>query len=57
MESPIIESLRDDLAALHEAGAIAHKALREFDTLLKPSGPDDSRMADTTIPAQQLPQS
>jgi len=49
MESPIIESLRDDLAALHEAGAIAHKALREFDTLLKPSGPDDSRMADTTI--------
>lgn len=38
MESPIIESLRDDLTALYEAGAIAQEALWEFDALLTPSG-------------------
>lgn len=56
MES-LIQSLRDDLAALHEAGAIAQEMLREFDALLTPSGPADSRITDTTIPARQSPQS
>lgn len=53
MESPIIESLRDDLAALHEAGAIAQAVQRKFDALLTPSGPVDCRITDTTIPADQ----
>ncbi|HBO2483053.1 TPA: hypothetical protein VDV13_001614 [Pseudomonas aeruginosa] len=57
MESPIIESLRDDLAALHEAGAIGQETLRAFDALLAPSGRVDSRITDTTIPARQSPQS
>lgn len=30
MENPLIPSLRDDLAALHEAGAIAQTVQREF---------------------------
>lgn len=53
MESSIIESLRDDLAALHEAGAISQETLREFHALLTPSRCADSRIADTTIPARQ----
>jgi hypothetical protein len=57
MGSPIIESLRDDLAALHEAGAISKVTMHEFDALLTPSGPVDSRITDTTIPARQSPQS
>lgn len=31
--SKIIESLRDDLSALHEAGAIGKVTMREFDTI------------------------
>jgi putative transcriptional regulator len=34
--SKIIESLRDDLAALHEAGAISKVTMREFDTICPP---------------------
>jgi len=34
--SKIIESLRDDLAALHEAGAIGKVTMREFDTICPP---------------------
>lgn len=36
MTSKIIESLRDDLAALHEAGAISKVTMREFDVLCPP---------------------
>lgn len=31
--SKIIESLRDDLSALHDAGAIGKVTMREFDTI------------------------
>lgn len=31
--SKIIESLRDDLSALHEAGAISKVTMRDFDTM------------------------
>lgn len=34
--SKIIESLRDDLAALHEAGAIRKVTMREFDAICPP---------------------
>ncbi|PWC18862.1 helix-turn-helix domain-containing protein [Brenneria corticis] len=34
--SKIIESLRDDLAALHEAGAIGKITMREFNTICPP---------------------
>jgi len=34
--SKIIESLRDDLAALHEAGAISKVTMREFDAVCPP---------------------
>jgi len=34
--SKIIESLRGDLAALHEAGAIGKVTMREFDTICPP---------------------
>ncbi|MBK1613218.1 transcriptional regulator [Rubrivivax gelatinosus] len=34
--SKIIESLRGDLAALHEAGAIAKVTMREFETICPP---------------------
>lgn len=57
MGSPIIQSLRDDLAVLHEAGAIAQAVQREFDALLTPSGLVDSRITDTRIPERQPPQS
>ncbi len=33
MTSKIIESLRDDLASLHEAGAINKVTMREFDAM------------------------
>ncbi len=36
MTSKIIESLRDDLAALHEAGAIDKVTMREFDAICPP---------------------
>ncbi|MFT3907242.1 MAG: DNA-binding transcriptional regulator [Steroidobacteraceae bacterium] len=36
MGSKIVESLRDDLAALHEAGAIGKVTMREFDALCPP---------------------
>ena len=36
MASKIIESLRDDLAALHEAGAISKVTMREFDAVCPP---------------------
>ena len=34
--SKIIESLRDDLAALHEAGAISKVTMCEFDVICPP---------------------
>ena len=34
--SKIIESLREDLMALHEAGAISKVTMREFDTICPP---------------------
>jgi putative transcriptional regulator len=34
--SKIIESLRDDLAALHEGGAISKVTMREFDAICPP---------------------
>ncbi|MBK1664598.1 transcriptional regulator [Rhodospirillum rubrum] len=34
--SKTLESLRDDLAALHEAGAISKGTMREFDALCPP---------------------
>ena len=34
--SKIIESLRGDLAALHEAGAISKVTMREFDAICPP---------------------
>jgi len=45
----IIESLRDDLAALHEAGAISKVTMREFDAICPPpvrefSGDDIKRL-------------
>ena len=36
--SKIIESLRGDLAALHEAGAIGKVTMREFDAICPPPG-------------------
>lgn len=36
MTSKIIESLRGDLAALHEAGAISKVSMREFDAICPP---------------------
>lgn len=36
MASKIIESLRDDLAALHAAGAIGKMTMREFDAIRPP---------------------
>lgn len=36
MTSKIIESLRDDLTALHEAGAISKVTMREFDAICPP---------------------
>ncbi len=36
MTSNIIESLRGDLAALHEAGAISKVTMREFDAICAP---------------------
>lgn len=36
MASKIIESLRDDLAALHAAGAIGKVTMREFDAICPP---------------------
>ena len=36
MTSRIIESLRGDLAALHEAGAISKVTMREFDAICPP---------------------
>ena len=43
--SKIIESLRDDLAELHDAGAISTVTMREFDTFFPPPvrelSPDD----------------
>lgn len=57
MGSPIIQSLRNDLAALHKAGVIGQETLRAFDAPLAPSEFADCRIANTTIPAQQSPQS
>ncbi|MBB1627044.1 DNA-binding transcriptional regulator [Achromobacter sp. UMC71] len=37
--SELIESLRGDLASLHEAGAIGKVTLREFDALCPPPPP------------------
>jgi len=34
--SKIIESLRDDLSALHQAGAISKVTMREFDAICPP---------------------
>lgn len=34
--SKIIESLRDDLAVLHEVGAISKVTMREFDAICPP---------------------
>lgn len=36
MTSKIIESLRGDLAALHEAGAVSKVTMRKFDTICPP---------------------
>lgn len=36
MASKIVESLRDDLAALHEAGAVSKAALHGFGTFFPP---------------------
>ncbi|WP_328186120.1 helix-turn-helix domain-containing protein [Marinobacter sp. OP 3.4] len=36
MASKIIESLRGDLAALHDAGAISKVTMREFDAICPP---------------------
>ena len=49
MESPIIESLLDDMAAQHEASAISQETLQEFAALLTLSGPVDSRITDTRM--------
>ena len=57
MKSPIIESLRDDMAALHEASAISQETLQAFVALLTRSGPVDSRVTDTRIPERQPAQS
>ncbi len=57
MESPIIEPLLDDMAALHEASAISQETLQEFSALLTLSGPVDSRITDTRIPEQRAFQS
>ncbi|MCA5918373.1 hypothetical protein LES60_05350 [Pectobacterium brasiliense] len=57
MKSPIIESLRDDMAALHEASAISQETLQAFVALLTRSGPVDSRVTDTRIPEWQPAQS
>ena len=42
MTSKIIESLRGDLAALHEAGAIGKVTMRGFDAIGPPPGRDFS---------------
>lgn len=55
MGSPIIQSLRNDLAALHKAGVIGQETLRAFDAPQAPSEFADCRIANTTIPAQQSP--
>ncbi|CUJ54363.1 TPA: hypothetical protein SL686_000933 [Pseudomonas aeruginosa] len=57
MESPIIEPLLDDMAALHEASAISQETLQEFAALLTLSGPVDSRITDTRISEQRASQS
>ena len=36
MTSKLIESLRGDLAALHDAGAIGKVTMREFDAICPP---------------------
>ncbi len=36
MESPIIESLRDDLTVLYEAGAISKVTMHECDAICPP---------------------
>lgn len=45
--SKLVESLRSDLAALHDAGAISKVTMRQFDTLCPPPvrafGPADIR--------------
>ena len=50
--SKIIESLRGDLAALHEAGAISKVTMREFDAICPPpvrefSAADIKRLRET----------
>lgn len=57
MKSPIIESLCDDMAALHEAHVISQETVQEFAALLTRSGPVDCRIPDTTIPERQPSQS
>ncbi len=52
MTSKIIESLRGDLAALHEVGAISKVTMREFDAICPPpvrefSATDIKRLRET----------
>jgi len=49
--SLLIDTLRDDLAALQEAGVIDMAVLPAFDAALSQSVPADSRIADTRIDA------
>lgn len=49
MASKIIESLRDDLAALREAGAVRPVTVREFDAICLPL--DRKSGADSIEPA------
>ncbi|WP_170845015.1 hypothetical protein [Chitinasiproducens palmae] len=55
MKSPIIESLLDDMAALHEASANDQETMQEFTAMLTLSKPFDSRITDTRIPERQFP--
>jgi hypothetical protein len=49
MDSPVISSLRADLAVLQEAGALGQDVLQAFDALAMLVQPADGRSADTTI--------
>ena len=42
--SPIIESLRGELAALHRAGAVSRETVQAFEALLTPDRSGDRRM-------------
>ena len=55
--SKIIESLRDDLATLHEVGAISKVTMREFDAICPPPvrefGAEDIRRLRETLKFSQ----